>query len=202
MPESSPKVSCQSQVPDTKPHYERILIIMRNQKVKQIALSAMVAALYFALSLPFMTLSFGAVQLRVSEALTLLPVFSANPILGLTMGCVLVNSFGAMSGLNILGPVDVIIGSLATLLAAIMSYRLRNVRFKNMPLLAALPPVLVNGIIIGLELTIVISGGFNLSIFLINFLQVAAGELVACYCLGIPLVYALEKSGVHQKLFA
>lgn len=117
---------------------------MRNQKVKQIALSAMVAALYFALSLPFMTLNFGAVQLRVSEALTLLPVFSANPILGLTMGCVLVNSFGAMSGLNILGPVDVIIGSLATLLAAFMSYRLRNVRFKNMPLLAALPPVLVD----------------------------------------------------------
>lgn len=175
---------------------------MRNEKVQKMAVTAMIAALYFALSLPFMTMNFGAVQLRVSEALTLLPVFSASPIAGLTLGCVLVNAFGAMSGMNILGPLDVIIGSAATLLAAIMSYKLRSIRFKKLPWLSAIPPVLVNGLVIGLEFTLVINGGWNLPIFLINFFQVALGEVLACGFLGLPMVYALEKTGVSRKVFA
>ena len=69
---------------------------MRNNTVRKMAVNAMFAALYFALSLPFMTLIFGPVQLRISEAFTLLPVFSATPIAGLTLGCVLVNAFGAL----------------------------------------------------------------------------------------------------------
>ena len=134
---------------------------MRNNTVRKMAVNAMVAALYFALSLPFMTLIFGPVQLRISEAFTLLPVFSATPIAGLTLGCVLVNAFGAFTNANILGPLDIVFGSAATLLAAFLTYHLRNVRFKNLPLLSALMPVLTNGIIIGLELTFVMSGGFQ-----------------------------------------
>lgn len=83
------------------------------------AMTAMIAALYFALSLPFMTLIFGPVQLRIAEALTLLPVFAANPVAGLTLGCVLVNTLGAATGANILGPLDIVFGSAATLLAGI-----------------------------------------------------------------------------------
>ena len=153
---------------------------MRNNTVRKMAVNAMVAALYFALSLPFMTLIFGPVQLRISEAFTLLPVFSATPIAGLTLGCVLVN---------------------ALLLAAFLTYHLRNVRFKNLPLLSALMPVLTNGIIIGLELTFVMSGGFSLPVFLINAGQVALGEAVACFVLGLPMVRALEKTGVGKKIF-
>ena len=165
------------------------------------AVNAMVAALYFALSLPFMTLIFGPVQLRISEAFTLLPVFSATPIAGLTLGCVLVNAFGAFTNANILGPLDIVFGSAATLLAAFLTYHLRNVRFKNLPLLSALMPVLTNGIIIGLELTFVMSGGFSLPVFLINAGQVALGEAVACFVLGLPMVRALEKTGVGKKIF-
>ncbi len=174
---------------------------MRNQKTKKMVGSALVAALYFAMSLPFMTLNFGAVQLRVSEAFTLLPVFSPGAITGVTLGCVLVNAFGAATNANILGPLDILIGSLATFLAALCTYRLRNVRFKGLPLLAALPPVLFNAVIIGLELTFVISGGFNLPIFLVNAFQVGLGECIACFCLGIPMCYALEKTGVDRKIF-
>lgn len=174
---------------------------MKNQNVKRMAAAAMVAALYFALSLPFLTLYFGAVQLRVSEALTLLAIFSTEPILGLTLGCVLVNAFGAFTGMNILGPLDVVIGSGATLLAAYLTYQLQGIRFRGLPVLAALPPVLVNGVIVGLELTLVINNGFSLPIFLINFVQVALGELVACFCLGLPLVYTLEKNKLAGRLF-
>lgn len=174
---------------------------MRNNTVKTLAVSGMIAALYFALSLPFLTMSFGAVQLRVAEALTLLAVFSLNPVIGLTLGCVLVNAFGAVAGANILGPLDILVGSAATLMAGFFSYKLRNYRIKGLPLLSAMAPVLVNGFVIGLELTIVISGGFNLSIFLVNFAQVAFGEALACFALGIPLVCALEKTGVSKKLF-
>ena len=145
---------------------------MRNNTVRKMAVNAMVAALYFALSLPFMTLIFGPVQV------TLLPVFSATPIAGLTLGCVLVNAFGAFTNANILGPLDIVFGSAATLLAAFLTYHLRNVRFKNLPLLSALMPVLTNGTIIGLELTFVMSGGFSLPVFLINAGQVALGCLL------------------------
>lgn len=174
---------------------------MRNNTVRKMAVNAMVAALYFALSLPFMTLIFGPVQLRISEAFTLLPVFSATPIAGLTLGCVLVNAFGAFTNANILGPLDIVFGSAATLLAAFLTYHLRNIRFKNLPLLSALMPVLTNGTIIGLELTFVMSGGFSLPVFLINAGQVALGEAVACFVLGLPMVRALEKTGVGKKIF-
>ncbi len=169
---------------------------MRNNTVRKMAVNAMVAALYFVLSLPFMTFIFGPVQLRVSEAFTLLPVFSS------TLGCVLVNTLGVFTKANILGPLDVLFGSAATLLAAFLTHQLRGVRIKGLPFLSALMPVLVNGIVIGLELTFVISGSFNLPIFLINAGQVALGEAIACFVLGLPMVRALEKTGLGNKLFA
>ena len=175
---------------------------MRNNTVRKMAVNAMVAALYFVLSLPFMTFIFGPVQLRVSEAFTLLPVFSSTPIAGLTLGCVLVNTLGVFTKANILGPLDVLFGSAATLLAAFFTHQLRGVRIKGLPFLSALMPVLVNGIVIGLELTFVISGSFNLPVFLINAGQVALGEAVACFALGLPMVRALEKTGLGNKLFA
>ena len=67
---------------------------------------------------------------------------------------------------------------------------------------AVIMPVLANGIIVGLELTFVISGGFNLGVFLINAGQVALGEAIACFALGLPMVRALEKTGVGKKIFA
>lgn len=162
---------------------------------------ALIAAMYAALTLVFAPFSFGTVQVRVSEALTLLPLFSPIAIWGVTLGCAVSNLAGVMLGTNILGILDVFFGTGATLLAAVMSYLLRNIRFKGLPVLAAIPPIIVNGIVIGGELTYLIAGGFDMNIFLVQSLSVAAGEAISCLVLGLVMVYSLEKTGVSGKIF-
>lgn len=95
-------------------------------------------------------------------------------------------------GSNIAGWLDVAFGSLATLLAAILTRMLRNIQFKGIPLLAILPPVLLNALIVGGELVVV----YKLPFWLCA-LEVGAGELAVCTVLGIPLVLALR----NTKLF-
>ena len=90
---------------------------------RRMAAAAVLAAAYCAVSLALAPLSFGAVQMRVSEAFTLLPVFSPAAIWGVTLGCALSNALGSSMGL-----IDVVFGTSATLIAALMSYALRNMR--------------------------------------------------------------------------
>ena len=162
---------------------------------------AMIAALYVALGVAFAPISFRAVQMRVAEALTLLPVFSPMAIGGLTLGCALTNFYGMVTGTSILGLLDVFFGSLATLAAAWMTWKLRKITWKGLPILSPLPPILINGGVIGWELMTAMAGGWNLPIFLTNALSVAAGQLVPCYVLGLVLVYWMKKTGLDQKLF-
>ena len=100
--------------------------------------AALIAALYLLLTIVFQAISFGAVQFRVSEALMLLPVLTVDAVPGLFVGCVLANLLGG--GIWY----DVVLGSIATLLAAIFARKLRN-----RPVLAAAMPVLFNGLIVG-----------------------------------------------------
>ena len=105
---------------------------------------------------------------------------------GLTIGCLISNliSVGVM-------PIDLVVGTLASLLAAITMYALRKVRLFNLPVLAALMPAIFNGILVGWELTVfVIGGGFNFGTFLLTGASVALGEIVVVFGLGLPL-YAL-----------
>lgn len=171
---------------------------MRNNKVRLIAQSALIAAVYTVLTLALAPLSFGQMQVRVSEALTLLCVFSPSAIIGVTLGCAIANAAGFFTGVNILGAFDIVFGTLATLLAALCSYLLRNVRLKGLVIPAALPPVLFNALMIGGELMVLIAGGFNFPIFLINALWVGLGELIACLALGVPLIYVLERSHLDR----
>ena len=163
--------------------------------------AAMIAALYVALGVVFAPFSFRSVQMRVAEALTLLPAVSSLSIGGLTLGCALTNFYGMVTGSSILGLMDIFFGSLATFIAAWMSWKLRHVTFKGLPILAPLPPILVNGLVIGLELMYAIAGGWNLPIFLTNALSVAAGQIIPCYVLGLVFVYWLKKTGLDQTLF-
>ncbi|MDR0916640.1 MAG: QueT transporter family protein [Oscillospiraceae bacterium] len=169
---------------------------MRNLRTRNLVVCAMIAALYTALCLVLSPLSYGMVQVRVAEALTLLPVFSPIAIVGVTFGCALSNLVGFMSGANILGFLDIFFGTAATLVAALMSYRLRNVRTLGLPVLSAIPPVVVNAVVIGLELMWMETGGFNLTAFAVNALYVGAGQAISCVILGLPLVYVLRKTGV------
>lgn len=169
--------------------------------IRRMVIAAMIAAVYCAISICLLPLSFGAVQVRVSEALTLLPVFSPVAVWGVTLGCALTNAIGFAMGVNIIGVLDILFGTVATLLAALLSWKWRKIRFFGVPVLASIPPVLLNAVIIGGELTYVMSGGWNTGIFLVNALQVGAGQLLSCCVLGLLMVWAFEKNGVDKKLF-
>ncbi len=145
--------------------------------VKNLCLSGIIAALYAGLTILLQAISFQAVQVRVSEAMTLLPVLMPAAIPGLTVGCFLANI------LSPVGWMDMVFGTLATLIAAVLTRKFR----KNL-YLAALMPVLSNAIIIGIMLHVAFGEPLWMSM-----LTVGAGEALACFVLGIPLVKALER---------
>jgi len=174
---------------------------MKQSKVYKMALAAMIAAMYAAVSLALAPISFGTVQMRIAEALTLLPVFDPVMIVGVSLGCFITNMVGFFTGADILGWLDIPFGTMATVMAAVLSYWLRNIRFKGLPVLSAIPPVLFNAVIVGGELTFLIAGGFQWEVFAIQAVSVGAGEFISCFALGLPLVWFLEKTGVTKKLF-
>ena len=157
----------------------------RNTRVRFLTEAAMIAAGYTVLTLLAMmlNLAYGPVQFRFSEALTVLPVLTPAAVPGLAVGCLLSNLWSSM------GALDIIFGTAATLLAALTTYMV-----KGIPILAPLPPVLFNALIVGVEITIVSPGGFVFPAFLANALSVGLGELAVCYVLGLPLLVALEKA--------
>ena len=169
---------------------------------RKLVVAAMIAAAYTAVSVCMLPFTFGAVQVRVAEALSMLALFGPVGIWGVTLGCALTNAIGILTGANLLGALDIIFGTGATLLAAWMSYGLRHLRIGSLPIPSALPPILVNAVIIGGELCFVFNNGsWNTGIFLINAVQVGLGQLISCGVLGIVLVAALEKKGLDTRLF-
>ena len=102
--------------------------LFRKSTVRSMVRGAVVAALYTAISIVLAPISYGAVQLRVAEALTLLPVFGPEAVVGVTLGCLLTNILGS-------SPIDAVFGTLATLLAALLTYLLRNLRWRGLPVL-------------------------------------------------------------------
>ena len=171
---------------------------MKKLNGRAIAVSAMIAAVYTAVSLALSLASFGVVEFRVGECLTLLPVVSPLGIYGVPVGCLLTNLVGAVMGLTM--PVDILFGTLATAFAAALSYFLRNVRIKKLAVPAALPPIFVNGLIIGLELTW-LSGSFQWDVFWTCAASVTLGQVIPCLVLGVLLIWILEKKGLDQRLF-
>ena len=166
--------------------------------LKLLATSSVIAALYVALTLSLPFLSFGAVQCRVSEALTILPALTPAAVPGLAVGCAVANLFGMAA--SPVGAWDILIGTCATLFAALGSYALRGVKFKGVPVLSALSPVIFNGLIVGGEIALFTmpAGG---AVFWLTVAQVAAGEALACFVLGLPLYAALNRSRMMQRFF-
>ncbi len=135
-----------------------------------------------------------AIQFRVAEALTVLALYTPAAIPGLTVGCVAANLSSVVAGL---GVYDMVFGSLASLLAALAMYGLRNVRWAKLPIPALLMPALFNGVIVGFEIDFFFIGNFsfNLADFLVQGGFVALGELVVLFVLGLPLSFFLDKKG-------
>lgn len=154
--------------------------------VRKIALSALIAALYAGLTMALAPISYGPVQFRVAEALTLLPFFLPEAVPGLFIGCMLAN-FGGGFGL-----VDVVLGSSATLVAAWLTYKMPNL------ILAAVPPVVVNALVVGVYLGVITEMPIPLSI-----LYIALSQAAICFGLGIPLCKILCKTpGFHSKVLS
>ena len=148
---------------------------------RDLCVAGVIAALYAGLTLALSAISFGPVQFRVAEAMTLLPAICAPAMPGLIIGCFVANLLGGAPA------VDVIFGTLATALACL------GVRKAPGNLwMKALWPVLCNGVIVGLVLTF----GYGIPTWGLNMLSVAAGEAVVCYVLGVPLTLGLKKSGI------
>ncbi len=168
-------------------------------KIKKMTRIAMIAAIYAAVTVALAPISFGTIQVRVAEALTLLPIIYPPAIWGVTLGCALANFLGALSGANPLGYLDILIGTFATFLAAVCTYKLRDIQWKKIPVLAALMPVIFNAIIIGAELAFVFTPTTFWSGYIILAAEVGIGELIACFVLGLPLIHVLSKNKILQK---
>ncbi len=153
---------------------------MQNKRTAFIAQSAMIAAIYVALVYVFAPISFGQIQFRIAEALTILPVFTPAAIPGLFIGCILGNILG---GAVIF---DTVFGSLATLIGAFFTWKLRNAH----PFLAPVPPILSNTLIIPFVLRYAYAILLPIPYLM---LTVGIGEVIACGVLGLLLYYALRK---------
>lgn len=143
---------------------------------------AVVAALYAALTILLAPISYGTIQFRVAEALTVLPILTPSAIPGLTIGCLIANIVGGF------GWMDIVFGTLATLIAALLTRVLRKFSW-----FATLMPVITNGLVVGG----VLSATLKLP-FWPTAATVALGEAAVCYMLGLPLVKLL-KNNVKSK---
>ncbi len=161
-----------------------------NKKIVFLTKAATIGALYTVLTLlsAVFGLAYGGVQFRFSEALCLLPIFTSAAVPGLTVGCIIANIFSSVT------PLDTVIGSLATLLAAILTRKCRHITVKGIPVLSMIFPVIFNALFIGLEIAFVTGEDTFFPIFLTNALSVGAGEAAVIVTLGTALVVYLKKN--------
>ena len=159
---------------------------MKNKSLLFLTEAAMIAAIYVALTYVFAPISFSEVQVRIAEALTILPVFTPAAVPGLFVGCLLGNILG--------GAVlpDVICGSFATLIGAFFTWRLRNAH----PFLAPVPPIIANTLIVPFVLRYAYSIELPIPFMM---LTVGIGEVISCGVLGLLLYYALR--GHKEEIF-
>ena len=166
-----------------------------NKRTRILAHAAIIAALYAVLThMQNMILpgsATWAIQMRLSEALCILAFFTPAAIPGLSIGCLLFNlTFSAAL------PLDFLLGTLATYLAAQGMWLSRKWLVKGLPLLGLWMPAVSNAILVGWELTVYIGGGFWL-----NALYVAIGEAIVLLIPGTALYLAMKKRGLDAKLF-
>ncbi len=166
---------------------------MRKFTVRDLTLAAMVAALYAVMCYfgDIFGLTFGPVQLRFAEALTVLPFLYPVAAPGLTLGCLIANL------LSPYGPLDLVFGTLATAVAALLTARTPNRR------LAPLPPILVNLVLLPPIWAWAEAGAVNGAFFTalgVNALTFALGEAAVCYGLGLPLLKLLETIPVTRAM--
>ncbi len=187
-----------------------------NKKIFRLALAGILAAMYIVLTLPFANFTFGMVQFRLAEALTVLPLLTSAAVPGVFLGCLLSN---VMNPEN-LGLIDILGGSFTTLLAAFLTFiigkRIRqnyfaqeqssDLRFKQREktniFLALLPPVLLNGTIVGLYLPYLLIDQPTLPIILSTMLSITISQTIVIYGIGLPITLLLMKNKMVKDYLA
>lgn len=155
------------------------------KSTKFLVQAAIIGAIYAVLTIAFYPISFGhnIFQFRIAEALTVLPAFTPAAIPGLFVGCIVSNIIGGF------GILDIVFGSLATLTAAFLSYKLRHKKW-----LVPIPPIVLNALIVGTYLYYIFLRIPDMNVTLPAVMGwVALGQIGACYGLGYPLMILLEK---------
>lgn len=167
---------------------------MRDKRVLYLTEGAAIAAIYVVLCQIFAPISFRDVQVRIAEGLTILPFFTPAAIPGLFVGCVLGNLLGGAI------PIDIIFGSLATLIGALGTWAIgRWIRRKHpashrMKFLLTVPPILANALII----PFILYYGYGITVPIpIQIATVGAGEILSCGVIGMIILFALEKAGAR-----
>lgn len=171
---------------------------MNQIKIRRLTEGAVIAAIYAALTLVFWQFSSLQVQVRISEALCILPLFTFAAVPGLSIGCFTINL--------LMGNIwDAVFGTLATFLSALVTYRVGNCSAIWYRWLAPLPSVIFNAIAVPLILYF----GYGLTTFGsaqgmwlvlgLNALSVAIGQCIACYGLGMPLYFLLKRTKLFEK---
>jgi uncharacterized membrane protein len=145
--------------------------------VRYVARAATIASIYAAVTYFLRPLSYGPIQIRISEALTLLPLIESSSVPGLFIGCFLANILGGQ------GPWDIYGGSLITLLAAYLTSKMPG------PILGAVPPIVLNAVGVSYYLSIL----YDLP-YLITVVYVGTGQLISVVGLGVPLYLALKNT--------
>lgn len=181
---------------------------------ERVARIGVIAAVYAAATLVAILflggLAWGPIQFRISEAVTVLALFTADAVPGLTLGCIVANAANiVLGGTGTLGLLDVVFGSFATFLGALFTWKMRK-----RPALALLGPVLANALIVPAYLPVMLSGlGFytipftSISLegsyplmYLFGLVTTGVGEAVVLYVLGLPLARALSRSALPDLL--
>ena len=188
---------------DRKAQRKRLLTLVQG---------AVIAALYLVSTFLTSAISFGIVQFRIAEALAALAILFPGAPLGLFVGCLLANLLNPAS----LGIIDILGGSIATGIAALLTYRLgrsyrRSLRANFLSKQAAdrprlisrliplLAPVIINAVVVGIYLPFIIQGADpTLPVILISMLSISISQSFAVYALGLPLLLALERTPVAR----
>ena len=156
-------------------------------KAKRIAFCSIIASVYAVITLTTSALAFGPIQFRIAEALCILCFFTPSAVWAVTLGCFVANLFSPL-------PLDILFGTLATLVGCLGAAKCRN------PWVLPVPVILSNMLIVGAELSWAFTPDAFWQGLMINGLQVAIGEIAVLYLLGVPLLRLLQRSTAADYL--
>lgn len=166
----------------------------QSERTRYIITGALIAASYAALTYlsNVFGLAYGPIQLRISEILTILPVFTPAAIPGLTIGCFIAN----IGSFNV---ADLLFGTLATFSAAWLSRVFKDKNIKGIPIFAFLPPIFINALVIGFEIAVFYLDSNNFFWgFLVSFFEVGLGQFIVCLGFGIPFYLIVKKHKIFK----